>query len=95
MIGYDFAYVIRIKAHTYLYVRFCLFGQLFYQIYSNFAYFWAIFGLLKLISGGWVVHRLKMFENTFWLKVYAKLPLNSICSDDQGGFVHPSDHCAL
>ena len=40
-----------------------------------------------------------MFKNTFMLKIYPKaskkLKFTSICSDDHGGFVTPSDHCAL
>ena len=40
-----------------------------------------------------------MLQNTFLLKIQPKAQKNlkstSICSDDHGGFVTPSDHCAV
>ena len=35
-----------------------------------------------------------MFKNTFMLKIYPRL-VTSICSNNQVGFVRPSDYCAM
>ena len=67
---------------------------LYYQISLFLSIFWNFEADLMGF-----IHTLKMFKNTFLLKIYQKLPKNLtftlICSDDQGGLVTPSDHCAL
>ena len=67
---------------------------LYYQISLFLSIFWNFEADLRGF-----IDTLKMFRNTFLLKIYQKLPKNLtftlICSDDQGGLVTPSDHCAL
>ena len=62
-----------------------------FLIFEHFWDFWSWF------MG--VIYALRTFKITFLLKIYPKaskkLKFSSICSDDRGGFVTPSDHCAL
>ena len=45
------------------------------------------------------MHALNMFKSTLLPKIYPKaskkLKVTLVCSDNHGGFVTPSDHCAL
>ena len=67
-------------------------------LYYQFSFFQLFLDFWSWFEG--VICASKMFKNTFLLKIYPKaskkpLKFTLICSYNHGGFVTPSDHCAL